>query len=216
MNTVKYWSIIVTLLILSVLSVLLCVKCFGNKPVSYVCPLLLVLFIYYKLEINYLLERIYNRIHYYNLAESRAKLLNRPLVVIGNPYSGPTNKLIGKLYDCGDYTIDINGSPKCPVDIKGDIVESLQKFDTDSAVIYISYVLEYVENIESAISEIYRVAGSANNIFIIHAQNGSKISKTKWSSGRCDPYSKYVITSAPPTSSNITYSKINNYARIDI
>jgi hypothetical protein len=64
------------------------------------------------------------------------------------------------------------------------------------------------------LDEVYRVAGSPENIFIIHGQKQAQISKTKWSSGKGDPYSRYIIETAPPNSCCVKYSKIDKYEKI--
>jgi hypothetical protein len=181
-----------------------------EKRISYIISVFIVVFIIYYSDIYYLYARMYKRTEYYNLAKNRTKETNRPLIVVGNPNSGPTNKIIGRLYDCGDYTIDINGS-ECPNTLKGDLVEQLKKFPNNCCVIYISYVLEYIDNIDEAVKEIYRVAGDSSNIFIVHAQNNSKISRVKYSSGYTDPHSRYVIDTAPPEYDKITFHKIKEY-----
>jgi hypothetical protein len=100
----------------------------------------------------------------------RAKKIKRPLVVIGDPYNGKGTKFFNKFldtYGCGDETIDLTGVPKCENGIKSDLFEYLIKQKSNSKVFFISCVLEYIENIDEVIKELYRVAGSSINIFIV-------------------------------------------------
>lgn len=214
MYIIKYIVILLLILIISFYFANLFSNFLINNNIetklSYFISICLIIFIIYYSDIYFWIDRIYKRTKYYNLAKSRSEFLKRPLIVVGNPDSGPTNKIIGRLYECGDYTIDINGS-KCNNTLQGDLLQQLKKFSDNSCVIYISYVLEYIENIDDTIKEIYRVAGDSSNIFVIHAQNNSKISLVKYSSGKSDPYSKNVIDTAPPEYNNITYHKIDKY-----
>jgi hypothetical protein len=107
------------------------------------------------------------------LAQDRAKELNRPLIVIGDPHNGFACSLFGKAYEGGDKMIDLFPCPKCmddPNTIKGDLIEELESLEPDSCVIYTSCVLEYVPQIDEAIEQIERVAGSYENIFCVHVQ----------------------------------------------
>lgn len=214
MYTIKLLLILLLIVIISLYFIKMfsgfLVKRNVGKEVSYIISVFIIIFIIHYGDIYYWYERMYKRTRYYNLAKNKAKESKRPLIVVGNPDSGPTNKIIGRLYDCGDYTIDINGS-ECPNTLQGDLVERLKKFPDNSCVIYISYVLEYLENIDDAVKEIYRVAGDSSNIFIVHAQNNSKISRVKYSSGYTDPHSRYVIDTAPPEYDKITFHKIKEY-----
>ncbi|MBK8263789.1 MAG: hypothetical protein IPK80_20940 [Nannocystis sp.] len=40
----------------------------------------------------------------------------------------------------------------------------------DSAVVFVSCVLEYVEDLHGALAEIARIAGSPDNLFIVNVQ----------------------------------------------
>jgi hypothetical protein len=130
----------------------------------------LVIFIYEK-TLSYL--RHQRRGEIYELAKKRAKALGKPLIVIGDPHNGLGCTIWGPKYDLGDVMIDLFPCKKCEKNkktIKADMTEALKKFGSNSAVIYTSCVLEYVPEVEEAIAEIERVAGSHKNIFAVHVQ----------------------------------------------
>lgn len=58
---------------------------------------------------------------------------------------------------CGDVTLDI-GSSSCPNFIRADISKRLP-FTDDSVTVFVSCVLEYVEDYPAALAELRRVAG---------------------------------------------------------
>lgn len=102
----------------------------------------------------------------HELARERADALGRPLVVIGAPEGGVTAG-----YGCGDLTVDLNGSPGCPRSIAADIcVEGAIPLGDDSAVVFVSCVLEYVHDHEAAVEELMRVAGSPENLFVVRVE----------------------------------------------
>jgi hypothetical protein len=88
----------------------------------------------------------------YACAARRAAALSRPLVVVGAPDGGVTQG-----YPCGDITVDIQKS-SCPYAIQADITKRLP-FENGSVVVFVSCVLEYVNNYESALAELERVSG---------------------------------------------------------
>jgi SAM-dependent methyltransferase len=91
-------------------------------------------------------------------AQARARSLKRRLVVIGAPDGGVTGG-----YGCGDVTIDL-APTSCPNALTVDVTKRLP-FADDSVVVFCSCVLEYVRDPQSAIREIWRVAG--DNAFFV-------------------------------------------------
>ena len=89
----------------------------------------------------------------YLTALARARKLGRPLVVIGAPDGGVTAG-----YGCGDITIDIRGSC-CPQTLQADITKPPLPFDTNSVVVMVACVLEYVDDARVALQEIIRISG---------------------------------------------------------
>ena len=167
--------------------------------------LLIVFLITY--ETIHALIRQRQRYQYYQLAERRSKAIGKKLLVVGDPYAGHGTRLYSlfmKNYKCGDITIDLTGAPKCENNYKTDILTFLQKQPTNSLVIYISCVLEYVDEMDEVIKEIYRVSGTANNIFIVTV-NKYTLSSLFYR----DKYSKAKrVVYAPPAQQKITYVNI--------
>lgn len=128
------------------------------------------------------LSRFRQRRTVYDLAKARAKAVGRPLVVIGDPDAGLHTRIV-RAYDCGDLCVDLGGCPRCSESLVADVHRL--PFASDSAVVYVSCVLEYVENAPLAMSEVQRVAGSADNLFLVCVQPLSMTSvlypSAKWS-----------------------------------
>ena len=103
-------------------------------------------------EVAWHARRVSQRRRIFAEADRAATRLGRPLVVVGAPDMGPT-----KGPGCGDITVDI-GESSCPNFLKADITQRLP-FDDDSVVVFVSCVLEYVDDYESALAELRRVTG---------------------------------------------------------
>jgi hypothetical protein len=147
------------------------------------------------------------RYEIFKMAQVRAQETNRKLLVVGDPYYGYGSKFYSifmKNYECGDVTVDLTGAPKCSNGVKADILSFLKNQPSDSLVIFISCVLEYVDNIEEVISEINRVAGNRDNIFVVTV---CKYSLSAFIYRDAHSKSKNIIY-APPLYDIITYSKI--------
>ena len=86
-------------------------------------------------------------------AAARAAATGRPLVVIGDPDAGLHTRM-ARAYDCGDICVDLTGCPACPVGIAADITKGPIDLASDSAVVDVSCVLEYVDDVGAAVQEI--------------------------------------------------------------
>jgi hypothetical protein len=86
------------------------------------------------------------------LARAQANASGRPLVVVGAPDGGVTAG-----YDCGDVTIDLAKS-SCPVFMQVDITKKIPLPD-NSCVVFVSCVLEYVDDFHTAWAELCRISG---------------------------------------------------------
>ena len=116
------------------------------------------------------LVRFRERTAAFKAATERAAALGRRLVVIGDPDAGLHTRLL-RAYGCGDVCVDQNGCPKCPVTVVADITKGpIQEIADDSAVVFVSCVLEYVVDLQAALAEVARMAGSSTNVFIVTVQ----------------------------------------------
>jgi len=116
------------------------------------------------------LVRFRERTVAFRSAMERAVATNRRLVVIGDPDAGFHTRFM-RAYGCGDVCVDLNGCPKCPVTVVADLTAGpIPGVDDDSAVVFLSCVLEYVPDIEAALAEVSRIAGSPENAFIVTVQ----------------------------------------------
>lgn len=112
-------------------------------------------------ETAWWLHRRAKRARVYEQARARASLDGVPLVVVGAPDAGATGG-----YPCGDVTVDIEGSG-CPASLKADVTKRLP-FEDGSVVVFVSCVLEYVEDYEAALSELCRISGG--RIYIVRVE----------------------------------------------
>jgi hypothetical protein len=112
-------------------------------------------------------DRFNQRRALYRQAVSRALGLQRPLLVIGDPDAGLHTR-ITRAYGCGHICLDQSGCPRCPTSIKGDLTKGPIPFiPSDSAVVFVSCVLEYVSDPYAAWLECLRAAGSSENVFLV-------------------------------------------------
>ncbi len=116
------------------------------------------------------LRRFEARRRGFETAARRASALGRPLVVVGDPDAGAHTRLV-RAYGCGDLCIDLQGCPMCRVMQAADLtVGPVPGVADDSAVVFVSCVLEYVSDVEVAIQELQRMAGSPENLFIVFVE----------------------------------------------
>lgn len=168
--------------------------------------IIIVLVIVYELVLTY--TRFIRRKRIFNIAVDKSKEINKPLMVIGDPDNGSTNYLVGRSYECGDICIDITGCPGCKIGIRQKIEEYLPRLQSNSYVIFISCVLEYVDSdkIDFIISEIKRVSGG--NYFVVSVEPLSMTAlfyPTRFITGEGCP--NQVILSEYPDK-NIRYKKL--------
>lgn len=124
-------------------------------------------------------KQMLDRKELYQQAESYALEAGKPLLVVGNPKGR---------HGCGDVNVDLGGSA-CPV-VEQASIEDLNMFlDGQFGAVFVGHVLEHVDNIEKAYSELVRV--SSDNIFVAYPD---------WYSltAHLHPDHKWLILSAPP------------------
>lgn len=119
------------------------------------------------IEAGSALHRFRRRRIMFEAAVRRAAELGRPLVVVGDPDAGAHTRLL-RAYECGDLCVDLRGCPRCPVVKVADITKGpIEGIADDSAVVYVSCVLEYVEDPRAALQELARIAGTRENLFLV-------------------------------------------------
>lgn len=108
-------------------------------------------------EVGWHLVQSAQRRSTFSAAQSAAKSLGKPLLVIGKPRGQ---------YPCGDVVLDLEPpSGECPVMQQGN-VESMSMFkDKQFGAVFCSHVIEHTCKPEQAISELNRVA---DNVFIVY------------------------------------------------
>ena len=116
------------------------------------------------------LHRFETRRRLFEAAARRAYELGRPLVVVGDPDAGAHTRLV-RAYGCGDLCLDLEGCPMCQVMQAADLTAGpVPGIADDSAVVFVSCVLEYVSDAEAALQELQRMAGSRENLFIVFVE----------------------------------------------
>ncbi len=114
------------------------------------------------------LSRASERKSTFALAQARSQTTHRPLIVVGDPDAGAWTSLLGREYGCGSVCLDLTGCPTCPVAIPADITHGpINGVPTNSAVVYVSCVLEYVADPVAGWNEILRMAGTPDNVFLV-------------------------------------------------
>ena len=170
----------------------------------------IIFFIVYELFIG--INRYFKRKYLFKKALQKSKELNKPLIVIGDPKQGTFNFLFGQNYGCGDITIDITGSPVCSnksLNIRGKIEDILPKIASNSAIIFISCVLEYVDSsqLPQIINNLYRIGGKSG-VFIVCVE---------WYSFTSRLYFSRFITNESPANNIIYLDKnglISSYKKL--
>jgi hypothetical protein len=132
-------------------------------------------------------------------AAQRAKALQRPLVVIGDPDAGMHTRL-RRAYGCGDVCVDANGCAMCPVVRVADITAGpVPGIADDSAVVFVSCVLEYVGDLAAALREVQRMAGDVENIYVVTVQPWTLTASLYPGARWAGIAHKHVVSMAPIT-----------------
>lgn len=158
-------------------------------------------------EIHQGIQRQKDRQIIFKLAQTQSLKIGKPLLVYGDPFNGIGSKFFNLFmsgYECGDETVDLTGCPNCPNGKMSDILVHLKSKESNSQVIFISCVLEYVDNIDEVISELKRVSGGLDNIFVVTVGNMSLAAYLY----REDGYKAKNIVYAPPKYKDLKYKKI--------
>lgn len=111
----------------------------------------------------------------YEEALLRARELGKPLIVLGAPSNGAVNHALGPDYGCGDLCVDLLGCQGCRNTAEGPAEAVLPTLDTDSAVVFVSCTLEYVDDVDLVWDELLRVSGG--ELFVVTVE---PVSLTAW------------------------------------
>jgi len=156
---------------------------------KYLFIFIIIIIIY---ETTIMCKRKLNRRKLFKKAKKRANLTNKQLLVIGDPYNGVASISTGSDYNCGDLCIDLTGCPKCTNSIEAKLEDIISEIDLNEYVIYISCVLEYVDELPKILSYLNKV--NKKNIFIVTVE---------WYSLNAYFYPYYLTNEQPPK--NIIY-----------
>ena len=132
-------------------------------------------FIRYIIIIELIFSVIRNILRFviYRYAKYRANILNKKLLVIGDPEAGIINKIFGRVYHCGNLCLDLNGC-NCKNSIKFDLnnIDKIDKIiNLDEYVVFESCVFEFTNDSEKIINyiknktELYQVRINPSFIF---------------------------------------------------
>lgn len=148
-----------------------------------------------------LVARYSARARLFKAAQARSQETGQPLIVVGAPDAGGMTAIFGAPYGCGDLCIDLNGCPNCQTQVKVDLGKDQIPVAGGSAVVFVSCVLEYVDDIEAAWKELRRVAGE--NLFVAIVGGGTLTSYAF-------PGAKWILA---PTETGFTATRISNDPR---
>lgn len=116
------------------------------------------------------LQRFDDRKQTFAEASRQAAELDRTLVVVGAPRAGAHTRLIGA-YGCGDVCVDLGGCGTCARSVQHDITSgAVAEVPDNSAVVFVSCVLEYVSDPVAAWRELERMAGDPSRVHLVRVQ----------------------------------------------
>jgi hypothetical protein len=133
------------------------------------------------------------------LAQGRARVTGKPLVVVGNPAGGVVMQFFGPDYECGSICVDLNGCPSCETQIVGRLEDVLPRLGDASAVVFVANALEFVDDISLVALQLDRISGG--DLFITHVESASLV-------GWFWPGVKRRILFAPPESPDLIYKTL--------
>ena len=115
-------------------------------------------------ELGSIWERSERRRELMRQAEARARALGRPLVVFRPDKSGPLDRAL-ESWEQGIFE---------PVEIvqarAAELSDPRPRFADDAAVVFVACVLEYVDDAQTALNELFRLAGGVANTYIVTVQ----------------------------------------------
>lgn len=115
-------------------------------------------------EVVQMIRRKRRARYLFTRAKARSQQTGKPLLVVGDPDASLKNRILGRDYECGNTCLDLRGCQKCPVSVTSDAYEYLSDQDDDSAVVFVSCVIEYVPDPHQLEQEIQRVSNGDSYI----------------------------------------------------
>lgn len=92
-------------------------------------------------------------------ARRRAEQLGRPLLVLGDPDEGLTNRFLGRQWQCGDVCVGLKGCGICGDWVQGRPEDVLKELDTNAYVVYDPGAFAKADNGSAFLEELARVSG---------------------------------------------------------
>ena len=141
--------------------------------------------------------RRWQRQKMFAMAKARAAQTGKPLLIIGAPGAGVVNRVLPD-YEARDFEcLDLDGCPGAGHELKGRAEDLLPSIATGSRVVFVSCVLEYVDDIDLVVKELRRITGPGN-LFVAHVESWALAAIVY-------PGARRIIVSAPPESSTISW-----------
>lgn len=175
-----------------------------NKLILTIIGLVVFVHLY---EFLHGMYRQMERQNIFKQAKNRSIKMKRPLLVYGDPYNGKGSKFFNRFikgYGCGDETVDLTGCLKCKNGVKSDMLKHLKTKASNSQVIFVSCVLEYLDDIEDVFKEMKRVAGGFENIFVVSVNEFSLAAYFYQDSN----HSSKNLIYGPPKFKDLRYKKL--------
>jgi len=161
------------------------------------------------------LRRFRRRREAFEAAVRRATETGRPLVVVGDPDAGAHTRLL-RAYECGDLCIDLRGCPRCQTMKVADITKGpIDGIADDSAVVFVSCVLEYVADPTAALRELARIAGARENLFLVLVEPWT-LTATLYPGARWSGIANERIIAMQPVSTTLKVATIGGLAILTI
>ena len=141
-----------------------------NKSIIYFFIIIVIIIIF--LFIKNLISTNKKAVELYKKARLHSRQQNKKLLVLGSPtsMSGKLFSYFTEIYGCGDICIDMNCCKNCDKTICDKVENILHKFPSNKYIIFESGLFEVVDKdkLNYIINQMYRIAGSKNNIYSFH------------------------------------------------
>ena len=161
------------------------------------------------------LRRFRRRREAFEAAVRRATEIGRPLVVVGDPDAGAHTRLL-RAYECGDLCVDLRGCPRCQTMKVADITKGpIDGIADDSAVVFVSCVLEYVADPTAALRELARIAGARENLFLVLVEPWT-LTATLYPGARWSGIANERIIAMQPVTTTLKVATIGGLAILTI